>query len=458
VFHTGRQVRIDDYALESGPLPEQLSAIGVRGVVGTPIRVQGRLWGSIVAGTTKPDPLAPETESRLGQFTELMATAIANANARAEVQRLADEQTALRRVATLVAEGASPAAVFDAVAGEMEALLGADQVALNRFEAGREILVLAHRGLDVDRTPVGSRVKTEGESATATVLRTGQPARMERYDEADGPLADLARATGLRTSVAAPIVVDGYLWGVITASWKGEDPPPADTEQRMARFAQLLDTAIANAEARADLMASRARLVAASDEARRRFERDLHDGVQQRLVSLSLELRGAEAIAPPEHEELSGQLAHVAEGLAAVLDDLRELSRGIHPAILSEAGLGPALKALGRRSAVPVQVDVDLEDRPPERVEVAAYYVASEALTNVAKHAQASHARVRVRVRGQRLELTIDDDGIGGAVPAQGSGLTGLADRVEALGGSIAVSSPPGEGTSLRVVLSLDSQ
>jgi signal transduction histidine kinase len=162
-------------------------------------------------------------------------------------------------------------------------------------------------------------------------------------------------------------------------------------------------------------------------------------------------------MAPPEYDELAGQLAHVAEGLAEALDDLRELSRGIHPAILSEAGLGPALKALARRSAVPVQVDVDLEDRLSERVEVAAYYVASEALTNVAKHSQASHARLRVRVRGQRLELTIDDDGIGGAAPAQGSGLTGLADRVEALGGTIAVSSPPGEGTSLRVVLSLDT-
>jgi len=391
-------------------------------------------------------------------FTELVATAMSNANARGEVERLAAEQAALRRVATLVAEGASSSAVLDAVAAQMEALLDADQVALNRFEPGGEILVLAHRGLDVERTPVGTRVQTEGESATATVLRTGQPARMESYDEADGALAQLARDTGLRSSVSVPIVVDGYRWGVITASWKGESPPPPDTEQRMARFAQLLDTAIANAQARAELMASRARLVAASDEARRRFERDLHDGVQQRLVSLSLELRGAEAVVPSEHGELAGQLDHVAEGLAEALDELRELSRGIHPAILSEAGLGPALKALARRSSVPVELDLELEERLSEGVEVAAYYVVSEALTNVTKHSQASRARVRVRVRGPRLEVTIDDDGIGGAIPAQGSGLTGLADRVEALGGSIAISSPPGQGTALRVVLSLDSQ
>ena len=173
-----------------------------------------------------------------------------------------------------------------------------------------------------------------------------------------GAPAELARGTGLHLSVAAPIVVEGRLWGLITASWKGEQSPPADTEQRMSRFAQLLDTAIANAEARAELVASRARLVAASDEARRRFERDLHDGVQQRLVSLALELRSAEAIAPPDNEELAEQLTHVGKGLADALDDLRELSRGIHPAILSEGGLVPALKALARRSAVPVQLDL----------------------------------------------------------------------------------------------------
>jgi GAF domain-containing protein len=195
VFQTGRQVRIDDYSLESGPLPERLTAIGVRGVVGTPIRVEGGPWGSIVAGTTNDDPLAPETESRLGQFTELMPTAIANANARAEVGRLADEQAALRPVATLVAEGAAPAAVFDAVAGEMEALLNADQVALNRFEPGDEIVVLAHRGLDVGRTPVGSRVKTEGESATARVLAPGSPREWS---------ATRRRAARLRSSPAPP--------------------------------------------------------------------------------------------------------------------------------------------------------------------------------------------------------------------------------------------------------------
>jgi signal transduction histidine kinase len=316
--------------------------------------------------------------------------------------------------------------------------------------------VLAHRGLDVARTPVGSRVSIEGESATAKVRRTGRPARMERYDAAEGALAELARATGIRSSVSAPVVVEGGLWGLITASWRGEQSPPADTEQRMSRFAQLLDTAIANAEARAELVASRARLVAASDEARRRFERDLHDGIQQRLVSVALELRSAEAIAQSDSEELAEQLTHVGKGLADALDDLRELSRGIHPAILSEGGLVPALKGLARRSAVPVQLDLAIADRFAERVEIGAYYVVSEALTNAAKHARASKVEVHARARDGVLELKIDDDGVGGADPSGGSGLTGLADRVEALGGTIWIASPPGEGTSLRVELSLD--
>ena len=378
--------------------------------------------------------------------------------AEAEVERLAAEQAALHRVATLVAEGAAPAAVFDAVAGEMAALLDADQVALNRFEPGDEILVLAHRGLDVVRTPVGSRLSFAGESVTAMVRRTGRPARMENYDGAQGALAELARTTGLRSSVSAPIVVEGRLWGLITASWKGEQSPHAETEQRMSQFAQLLDTAIANAEARAELMASRVRLVTASDEARRRFERDLHDGVQQRLVSLSLELRSAEAMVPARSEKLAEQLAHVVKGVAESLDDLRELSRGIHPAVLSEGGLVPALKTLTRRSAVPVKLELAMAERLAEHVEIGAYYVVSEALTNAAKHARASKVEIHARALDGMLELTIDDDGVGGADPSRGSGLTGLADRVEALGGRIWITSPPGGGTSLRVELSLDPE
>jgi signal transduction histidine kinase len=206
-------------------------------------------------------------------------------------------------------------------------------------------------------------------------------------------------------------------------------------------------------QSRSELAASRTRIVAAGDQARRQIERDLHDGIQQRLVSLVLDLRTAEAALPPGLSELRTQLTEVSHGLTAALEDLRELSRGIHPAILSEGGLGPALKALARRSAVPVELDTEVQTRLPEQVEVAAYYVISEALANTAKHAHASVVRVAVQARNNRLQLSIHDDGIGGAAPWTGSGLVGLTDRVEALGGTILITSASGAGTELHVEL-----
>ena len=261
------------------------------------------------------------------------------------------------------------------------------------------------------------------------------------------------RELGVSAAVGCPIVVDGRLWGVMVAAQRRPEPLPADTESRVAQFTELIATAISNVQARSDLAASRARIVAATDDERRRFERDLHDGAQQRLVSLALELRGAEAMAPPEREDLRAQLAQVGDGLSSVLDELRELSRGIHPAILSEGGLVPALRALGRRSAVPMKLEVHVEEGLEERIEVAAYYVISEALANTVKHAQASEAHIEVQSSNGMLDVTIRDDGVGGADPARGSGLIGLIDRVEALGGTLTVVSPTGEGTSLRVSL-----
>jgi signal transduction histidine kinase len=252
----------------------------------------------------------------------------------------------------------------------------------------------------------------------------------------------------------SPITVEGRLWGTLrVGSVRG--PLPADTEQRPVDFTELIATAIANAESRSALAASRAQVVAAADETRRRIERDLHDGIQQRLVSLGLELRMAQsevaAVAPESGQELS----RVAEELKGAIDDLREMSRGIHPAVLSEGGLGPALRTLARRSAVPVDLELGAEERLPEPVEVAAYYVVSEALTNTVKHARASHARVAVQQRDGVLWLSVGDDGVGGAEPARGSGLIGLRDRVEALGGSIQVTSHSGEGTVIAVELPL---
>jgi signal transduction histidine kinase len=234
------------------------------------------------------------------------------------------------------------------------------------------------------------------------------------------------------------------------------EPLPPDTETRVCDFADLAATAIANAESRTELTASRTRIVAAADDARRRIERDLHDGAQQRLVSLGLEIRAAEASVPPELHAFKGQISQLVTGLAGVSEDLQEISRGIHPAILSKGGLGPALKTLARRSAVPVELDVDVDRRLPDSVEVAAYYVVAETLTNAAKHAQASEVTVRVESEGTNLHLLIRDDGIGGADTVRGSGLTGLVDRVEALGGQMTISSPPGNGTSLSVKIPLD--
>jgi signal transduction histidine kinase len=210
-------------------------------------------------------------------------------------------------------------------------------------------------------------------------------------------------------------------------------------------------------ESHADLTESRARVVAASDETRRRIERDLHDGTQQRLVSLGLELRSAEAMVPPELTELRSQLSNTAQGLAGAVEELQEISRGIHPAILSKGGLAPALKTLARRSAIPVELEVDLDRRLPERIEAAAYYVVSEALTNAAKHSHASAVRVDVEASDGGLGVSIRDDGVGGAAPGQGSGLLGLKDRVNALGGEIEVDSPSGGGTSLRVRIPTES-
>jgi signal transduction histidine kinase len=359
----------------------------------------------------------------------------------------------LRRVATLVARGVPPAEVFSAVAGELARVLGGYTSALIRYQPDGACVLLAARDEPrVTPMPVGERFPLEGESVAAMVVRTGRPARMV-YEHAPGSAAVRVRELGLRSGVGAPIVVDGRLWGVAIVVSSRPAPMPPDTEARVADFADLVATTIANAEARAQLTASRARIVAAADGARRRFERDLHDGAQQRLVSMGLELRTMEASVPSELHQLKEQIADIVTGLVGVLEDLRQISRGLHPAILSEGGLGPALTALGRRSGVPVQLDVVVDRRLPESAEVAAYYVVAEALTNAAKHARASQINVNVEVVGANLRLSIRDDGIGGADTAKGSGLIGLIDRVEALGGTMEISSHSGNGTSLAVTI-----
>jgi signal transduction histidine kinase len=301
--------------------------------------------------------------------------------------------------------------------------------------------------------PIGTRLEPDGDDERARLLRSGRPVRITNYESQPGRIAALARDLGIRSTVGAPIMVDGAVWGSIFASSMKPEPLPDDAESRIMGFAELVATAISNAVSRDQLAASRARVVAAADETRRGIHRDLHDGIQQRLVSLGLELRAAEQGMPPHQAEARNVLARVADGVTGALDEVRELARGIHPAILAVGGLGPALNALARRSAVPVELEVHLGTRLPERVEVATYFVVSEALANAAKHAGASVAHVVVETVGSVLHVSIRDDGVGGADPVRGSGLIGLTDRVHALGGTLTVLSPPGQGTTLRVEL-----
>jgi signal transduction histidine kinase len=351
---------------------------------------------------------------------------------RGQLARLAAEQAALRRVATLVAHAAPAGELFAAVVEEVGGVFSASMAAMGRYDPDGTVRTVA--GWNVSD---GRRFDALG----ALVARTRRPVRLD--DPEDG------------AAVGAPIVVADELWGVMVACSAPEQPLAAGTEARLASFTDLVATAVANAQGRADLAASRARVVATADATRRRIERDLHDGAQQQLVTLALQLRAAQAAVPPELVELATGISRTVDGLTSVLDELREIARGIHPAILAEGGLGPALKTLARRSPIPVELDLRTDARLPEAVEVAAYYVVAETLTNAAKHARASVVRVSLEAVDGAVRVRVRDDGDGGADPAGGSGLVGLMDRVDALGGTMSVDSPPGAGTALEVELPL---
>jgi signal transduction histidine kinase len=458
VFETGRPARIDIAADASRPVGVAGRQVGARSAVATPIVVEGRVWGVVVAGTAGEPPLPRDTETRLASFTELLGTAIANAESRAGLARLAEQQAALRRVATLAARGMAPEGVFGAVVEEVGKLLPVEYAQMGRYEPDNAIRFVATWGRDGPVFPVGTRVTLGGNNLATTVLQTRRPARLDSLNEGSGPLAVALREKGVRWSIATPIIVEGRVWGIMAAGSIIERRLLPDTELRLAEFTELLATAIANAESRAALAASRARIVAAADETRRQIERDLHDGAQQRLVSVGLQLQAAQAMVPAELGELKRDLAHVADGLASVFEELRQISHGIHPAILSRGGLVPALRLLARRAALPVELDLSLQRRLPEPVEVATYYVVSEALTNAAKHARASMATVDLEADETAISVTIRDDGVGGADPAGGSGLIGLGDRVDALGGTLRVTSPVGGGTTVRIEIPLRDQ
>jgi signal transduction histidine kinase len=370
---------------------------------------------------------------------------------RREADALAAQQAALRRVATLVARGADPADVYPVAVTELARGLDVAHVTLIEFEPGEHCTVrAAHDSPERKKLEVGERLSLDGDSLAARIRRTGEPTRIDDYAGLDGSIAARLRALGLRSGVGAPVTVDGRPRGALIVGSVREEAMPDGTEAQICDFADLVGTAIANAETRAELRASRARVVAAADQARRGIERDLHDGAQQRIVSLGLGLRALEASIPEERQAVRQQLDNLVNGMADLYTELQELSRGIHPAILSKGGLGPALKTLARRCVVPVRLELGVDRRLPEATEVAAYYVIAEALTNAAKHAQAREVTVRAGFDGDHLLIEVTDDGIGGATPGGGSGLIGLKDRVEAVSGSLDVTNgPAGSGTTV---------
>jgi signal transduction histidine kinase len=455
VFQTRWPARIDDYSSASGPIADAVREFGLRASVGVPVSVEGQLWGAVMVGS-RLGPLPASTEAHLAGFTELAATAIANAQARVELRSFADEQAALRRVATLVAQAAPPTEVFAAVTEEAGRLLNADFATMNRYGPDDTVTVIASWSSSGDAFPIGAESRLDGRNMQTMISQTGRPARIDDYAVASGAIAVATRMHGLCAGVGVPVSVEGRLWGVMMVGSRA-GPLPAGTEAQLAGFTELAATAIANAEAQAALTASRARIVATADATRRRIERNLHDGAQQHLVSLALDLRAAEATAPPGTGDLVKQLDRVATGLDGVLDELREIASGLHPAILADGGLKPALKTLARRSAIPVCLDISVEGRLPEPVETAAYYTVAEALTNAAKHARATAVDIQVAENDGILHLRVRDDGQGGADFSHGSGLLGLKDRAEALGGRLLLHSPSGAGTNLEITLPLDN-
>ncbi|MFL5944662.1 MAG: PAS domain S-box protein [Gaiellaceae bacterium] len=371
----------------------------------------------------------------------------------AEVGQLAQEQRALRRVATLVAAEATPERVFTAVSEEAARLLEVTSSAVFRYEGDDTATVVGR--YDRDRSAVfetGVRILADDNTAIGRARDSRLPARIHDYFAIDTDVAKRMREAGYRSTVAAPVFVGGVPWGAVAIA--ADERLPDDSEARLMTLCELVSLAVASAQAREDLQSSRARIVKAGDEQRRRLERNLHDGAQQRLVSLALTLRLVRSKLSASPETLEPLLDGAAQELDRALEELRELARGLHPAALTEQGLASALRTLGGRLPIDVVVD-DLDRRLPDHLEATAYYIGSEALTNVAKHAEATTARVTFTHEDETLRFEISDDGRGGADPRAGSGILGLRDRAEAAGGTLFVISPPGKGTVVTATLPL---
>jgi signal transduction histidine kinase len=440
---TRRPARIDNYDAVPGDIAASIRrALGICSSVGSPILVEARVWGGLFVLSTHAQPLPADTEGRLLNFSELVATAISNSEARAEVERLADEQAGLRRVATLVARESPPADVFAAVREEVGTLLGVEDTSILRYEDNETATVVATSN---DTLHVGDRLSLEGESVTARVFRTGELVRLDDYSVASGELGGQMRDAGIRAAVGAPIVVEGSLWGVIVAATHRDEPLPTGGESRIAEFTELVATAISNVEAWSELAASRARIVAAADDERRRVVRDLHDGAQQRLVHTVVTLKMAQSALTGDAEGAEALVSEALDNAEQATEELRDLAHGLLPAVLTRGGLTAGVAGLARRAPVPVDIDVSV-GRLPGTIEATAYFVIAEALTNVAKHARANRAAVRARIEDDVLRIEVRDDGVGG-VRSDGSGLVGLRDRLAVLDGALRVDSRADSGT-----------
>lgn len=438
VLRRGAVVRVDDYAGERDV--ELARSFGLAAAVAAPVRVAGAVWGMLTA-TSLAEPLPPATENRLDAFARLVTAAVGGSQARTELMALAGEQAALRRVAELVARGATPEEIFVAVAAEASVLLGDLAAVLLRFEGDAAVAVASCNS----PAPLGLRVPAHAGTPIGHVLRTGRPVRVDAFDGT--PLADLARELGVASGVAVPITVEGRVRATLTTSSPGP-PLPADTEVHLAQFAELAAVGIANAEMNAKLTASRARVVATADETRRRLQRDVHDGAQQRLVHALIALKVARTVV----EAGSAAAGLVQEALTHVEranSELRDIVHGILPASLTHGGLRIGLESLVADLALPVDLHITTP-RLPAATETTAYFVVAEALTNAVKHSRAREVRLTVDVDGDTLVVEVRDDGVGGADPDRGTGLTGLFDRVDAAGGDLTITSPTGGGTAVR--------
>jgi signal transduction histidine kinase len=457
VFETCRPARIDSYIGASGPCALAARERSVRSSVGAPVMVEGRLWGVMVVGSSREPPLPADTEARLGSFTELVATAIANAESRAGLARLAEEQAALRRVASMVARGVTPSELFGAVTEGAGRLLGADLAAVVRYETDETLTVLATWAALGEHPQVPTRVPLEEGDLATRVVGAGRPVRMDGHDGLPARQADTRKQLGIHSSVASPIVVEGQAWGGLVIHSRQTEPLPGETESRLENFTDLVATAVANTESRAALAASRARIVAAADESRRRIERDLHDGAQQRLVHAVIVLKLALRAVSNGSPDAGGLVAEALRHAEQANSELRELAHGILPAALTRGGLRAGVDALVSRASLPVSIDVS-DERLPPAVEATAYFIVSEALTNAAKHARAGGAGVVARVERGELRVEVRDDGVGGARGGESTGLGGLRDRVAALDGKLVLESPPGGGTRVCALLPVPAQ